>query len=274
MDRLVETLAVGIERGRGEHAQRPRQHGGHVGQDVAEHVARHQDIELLGRPHQLHRGVVDVEMVEPYVRVVGMHLVHHVAPELGHLEHVGLVHRGQAAVALGGEIERHARDAGDLVLVVDVGVVAPTATLVGVHAAWFAEVDAARQLPDDEDVETRDKLRAQRRSVRQGLEQHRRAQVRERLQTRAHAEQAFLRALIHGQSVPLGAAHGAEQHRVGIPRGGQGRRRQWRAVVVDRDAAEIGVFVAERHAERIEHAQHVGHDLCPDCRPPGRTRMR
>ena len=78
MHGLVERLApagLGIgraERGRGQHAERARQHGGLVGKHVAEQVVGDDDVELLGVAHQLHGAVVGEDVLELDVRRVGL----------------------------------------------------------------------------------------------------------------------------------------------------------------------------------------------------------
>ena len=102
---FVQALVVGVQRGRRQHADRAGQHRGGVGQDVAEHVAGDDDVELLRRAHQLHRGVVDVHVLELDVRVFLVHVGDDVAPELEGFQHVGLVDAGHALAALARGLE-------------------------------------------------------------------------------------------------------------------------------------------------------------------------
>jgi hypothetical protein len=85
-----------------------------VGQDVAEHVGRDHDVELLGCAHQLHGGIVDIHVGQLDVRIVERRQGDHVAPQLGAFEHVGLVHGAHAPLALHRDIEGDATDALDL----------------------------------------------------------------------------------------------------------------------------------------------------------------
>ncbi|KAG0945135.1 hypothetical protein G6F31_014497 [Rhizopus arrhizus] len=71
-----------------------------VRQDVAEEVARDDDVELARVAHQLHRGVVDVHVRQLDVGIFARHLNDDIAPELRGFQHVGLVHRGDLATAL------------------------------------------------------------------------------------------------------------------------------------------------------------------------------
>ena len=79
-----------------------------------------------------------------------------------------------------------------------------------------AEVDAAGELADDEQVGALDPLPPQRAGVDQGGLRLDRPQVRVQPEALAQAEQALLRARGVGiGGVPLRPADGAEQHRVG-----------------------------------------------------------
>src|SRR5205823_11128717 len=64
------SLRLGIDASRGRDAHAPDQLGGEVGEDVAEEVARDDDLELRGVAHQLHGGGVDIEMTRLDVRVL------------------------------------------------------------------------------------------------------------------------------------------------------------------------------------------------------------
>ena len=85
-----------------------------------------------------------------------------------------------------------------------------------------------------------------------------------RSRPRTQAEQPLLRALIHGQTIPLRAAHGTEQHGIGVAGLGQRLGRQRRPVAVDGDAAEVGAVEGERQIESFEHADGMRHDLGAD----------
>ena len=121
-------------------------------------------------------------------------------------------------------------------------------------AAAVAEVDAAGELADDEQVGAGDPLaraagwRDQRRA---GPD---RAQVRVEAQPLAQAEQALLGARRVGVGrVPLRAADGAEQDRVGGPAGLEHPAGERDAVGVDRGAAErlIGGCSIDEHGTAL-----------------------
>ena len=264
MHRLVHALPARVQGRRRQHAEGAGEHRRHVREDVAEHVAGHHHVELLRLAHQLHGGVVHVEVAELHVRIVGVDFGYHLAPKLRHFKHVGLVHGSKPAVALARQVEGDPGDAGDFALVVDVGVEATPPAVVHHDAARFAEVDAAGEFADDQDVQVRDQFLLQRRCVGERREQQRRAQVREQVEAGAQPQQALLRALLHRQVVPLRAAHRAEQNGVGGACRFQRLRRQRRAVLVDGAAAHVRVGEVEVEAERVEHAHRVRHDLGAD----------
>ena len=101
-----------------------------------------------------------------------------------------------------------------------------------------AEVDAAGQLADDEQVGAGDPLLAQRAGADQGRAGPDRAQVGVEAHPLAQAEQALLGARRVGVGgVPFRAADGAEQDRVGGPAGVEHLVGEGGAVLVDRAAA-------------------------------------
>ena len=90
MDWLVEARAR-ADGSRRHHANRAADDGCLVGEDVAEEVARDDDIELCRTDGQLHRAVVDVEVVELDIGVRLGELGHRAAPEARRREDIGLV---------------------------------------------------------------------------------------------------------------------------------------------------------------------------------------
>ena len=78
--RLVERLApaarVGrAERGRGQHAERARQHRRAIRQHVAEQIAGDDDVELLRLAHELHRAIIGVHERQLDIGVIGVRRV-------------------------------------------------------------------------------------------------------------------------------------------------------------------------------------------------------
>jgi hypothetical protein len=83
----------------------PCERRGEVAQDVSEHVLRHDDVELVGGEHQLHRRVVDEHVLEPDVLVVGRHLGHDAPPHARRLEDVRLVDGHNTVASIPCELE-------------------------------------------------------------------------------------------------------------------------------------------------------------------------
>src|SRR5207249_10647912 len=100
---------------------------------------------------------------------------------------------------LAGRLESDLGDADDLRRRVDLGVDATLAARRLLDALGLAEVDAAGQLADDQEVGAGDDLRLERGGVRQHGVQLRGAQVRVQAQMLAHAQQLVLRAYVYGQ---------------------------------------------------------------------------
>ena len=63
--------AITAQRGGRQEANRAGEHRGFVGEDVAEEVASHDDVKLARVAHELHRRVIDQQMGQRNVGVVG-----------------------------------------------------------------------------------------------------------------------------------------------------------------------------------------------------------
>ncbi len=82
VDRLEEAgRARGAETGRRQHPQRAGEHRRLVAEDVAEEVLGDDHVEVGGTGDELHRGVVDQQVVERDVGVLRRDPAHHLAPE-------------------------------------------------------------------------------------------------------------------------------------------------------------------------------------------------
>ena len=126
-----------------------------------------------------------------------------------------------------------ADDALDLGFAVDFGVdAAPAAVGHRLDPARLAEIDAARQLAHDHQVEPGDELALQARCVGERLEDHRRAQIGEQVHLLAQLEEAALGLQFERQLLPFRAADRAEQHGVAGERLLQGRFGQRGAVSI------------------------------------------
>ncbi len=95
-----------------------------------------------------------------------------------------------------------------------------------------------------------------------------RAQVGEQAQRLADGQQALFRAHLGVGVGPLGPADSAEQHGVGFAAGFERGGRQWLAMLVDGDAADV-VFgesevMAEARGDGLEHVHRGDGDLGAD----------
>ena len=200
---------------------------------------------------------------------VGVGLGHDLLPQDARLHHVVLLARQHLLAARAGEVEGDARDAVDLVGLVDLGVdgtllaVAELGDLLG-----LAEIDAARQLPDDEQVEPFDEFGLERGRSRQRGIADRGPQIGEELQILAQAQETGLGTLVIGHTVPFGAADGAEDDgvgRVGLLHRILGDRTP---VGVVRRAADQVVLCLEGDAaasvEPVDDAAHLRHHFLAD----------
>ena len=167
--------------------------------------------------------------------------------------------RAGALGAAAGRLEGGAGDPLDFGGVVLAGVVGGVAVAAGV-----AEVDAAGELADDQQVGAGDPLLAQRAGADQGRARPDRAQVGVEAHPLAQAEQALLGARRVGVGgVPFGTADGAEQDRVGGLAGLQHLVGEGDAVRVDRAAAHQALVELEL-AQRLEQLRVGGDDLGAD----------
>ena len=158
------------------------------------------------------------------------------APELRDFEDVGLVDGGDFLAALGGEFEGDAGDADDLGLGVAHGVDGFAGFLV--PPAGRAEVEAAEQLADEEDVGVFGDFGAEGRVFRERGVGDGGAQVGEAAEGLADLEQAGFGALVGREGVELVVADRAHQDGVGLERGFEGRGGERRAGGVDGDSAD------------------------------------
>ena len=138
------------------------------------------------------------------------------------------------------QLERHAGDALDLTLLVDIRVEAPATAVVHADAARFAKIDAAGEFADDQDVEVRDQFRLfSEDASANGANNSAGRRLANKSKPERMPKQTLFRALIHGQVVPLRAAHRTEQHGVrGACAAVKRIRRQRRAMLVDGVAAQ------------------------------------
>ncbi len=193
---------------------------GFVGEDVAEEVLCEDDVEVAGDVHDVHRHGVDELVLEGDVGVVLCDLGDGGAPELGDLEDVGLVDGGDLLAALAGEFEGYASYADDLFA----GVAHGVDGFVGVTIppAGLAEVEAAEQLADEEDVDVFGDFGAQGRAGGKGSVGDGGTQIGEASEGLADLQEAGFGTLVGAERVEFVVADGTEEDGVAVERGVEG----------------------------------------------------
>ena len=192
--------------------------------------------------------------------------MHHTAPQAAGVQNVGLVHTAELFAAFLGGLEADAANALDLVLRVGHGVDGLLfAVLEGVGLV-LAEVHAADQLPHNDEVNALcHDLRLQGAGRGQLGPDLGGAVVGVQAHTRAQAQQTLFRALLTGQTLPLGAAHGTQQDAVRSKALVQLMLGQRVAVLVNGFAAHGGIGIVEGVAvlfsHLIKHPDGLFHDL-------------
>ena len=167
-------------------------------------------------------------------------------PEDARFHDVALLGGRHLAPPLAGEVEGDAGDALDLVRRVDLRV--DGALLAGFERddlLRLAEIDAARELAHDDDVEPLDDLALERRGVGEGRVADRRPEIGEQAEILAQAQEPGLRALVVGHRVPFRSADGAEQD-------GVRRLRALHGCVGDGDAMRVIRGPADQVGLRLE----------------------
>ena len=114
-----------------------------------------------------------------------------------------------------------------------------------------AEVDPAGQLADDQEVDAREQLRAQRRRPGQGRVDGHRPEVGEQAEAAAQGEERLLGSDRRARVGPFRAADGPEQDRVGLAAGGQVLVADGDPVRVDGGAADEVLRPVDAEAERL-----------------------
>ena len=141
-----------------------------------------------------------------------------------------------------------------------------------VEAALLAEIHAAGELADHEEVGAVHQLLLERGFVDERLEGLHGAQVGVQAELLAHGQQALLRTHLGGRIVVIfGVADGAEKHRVGIQAGLVGHLREGVAETVDGAGAHVsemvGHLVSELAADGVNAFDRLADDFGADAVP-------
>ncbi len=207
--------------------------------------------------HGIDQGVLQRDLGE----FLGVDAGHDLAPQAAGLHDIGLVDRGHLAAPLASGLEGGAGDALDL----RHRIFAQVGGAVG-GAGLLAEIDAAGQFAEDDQIDAFDDLLLQRRTVRHHWRDLQRPQIGEQAHGLADRQQAFLGPAL--AAVPFGTADGAQQDRVGGDAGGAGRLWQGLARLVDGGAADqmfgeveaVAIEVADHRQDVARGARHLRSD--------------
>src|SRR5205807_5698720 len=142
-----------------------RDHRRLVTENVAEKVLGQHDVELPRVSDQLHGRTVDQLVTQRDVGIFATDLGHHLAPEPAGGEHVLLVDAADAAATAACELERDPGDPPDLLLGVDAGVDGASLRGSALAPLRTAEVQPARQLANDHEIDADDDLLADAREL-------------------------------------------------------------------------------------------------------------
>ena len=165
MNRLVHADLAANTRRR-QHADGTREHRRFVAENIAEHIGRHEDVELLRIANQLHGAVIDQDMfqLDAGVAFVFVDPRDDLAPQFGDLEHVGFIDRRDFLAPLERRLKRHVRDTFDLRRRVNFGINAPLGAVRKFgHALGLAEINSAGELAHDEKIRALDHFALERR---------------------------------------------------------------------------------------------------------------
>ena len=193
----------------------------------------------------------------------------HLVPQHAGLHHVALFHRGDLVAPLARQLEADPRDALDLVGVVDLGIDGALLAVAEIgDGLRLAEIDAAGQLAQDDDVEALDHLALEARGFGERRIADRRADVGEQAEILAQPQQPGLRPRVVGHVVPFRAADGAEDHGVGgmrLRHGLVGDGDLVGVVAAAADQAFLGLESGDaRLGEEAEQPFDLGHDFGAD----------
>ena len=269
--RLEEPEGAFGKRGRGKHAERPGDGASLVGEDVSEEIGTEHHVELARVAHQLHGGVVHVEVIELHVReLVLVNPNHRLAPQHRDGQHVGFVNGGDVVAAQAGCLEGLAGDAFDLGHGVDHGVVALHGRTFAVASLGLSEVGVSGELAHHQDVEAfAHDVGAQRAGCGQSPVHGGRAQVGVESEDATQRKQRTAFGLqLRSQLFPLGAAYRTEEDGLGGSAGGNGAFRQRMLKLVVSGSAHLGRGPIKAKpllgTYGFQHAYSFGHHFWSD----------
>ena len=156
----------------------------------------------------MHRTSVNEKMIESNIRIIGPDARNGLSPELRSLQHISFIHGCQFFAAAAGRLK------GDMSYAFYLGDGIPhrIKCLVSVIAkpAGFAEIEAAEQFADNEQIGSLKYFRAQRRRADESRNCRRRTEISKSTQRFSELQQADLRAMLRQQrTAPFADCHKA-----------------------------------------------------------------
>ena len=162
MNRFVKCMAFAgffvflAERRRRQHAERTREHSCNVGENVAKKIVGHNNIELLGRAHQLHAAGIGQHMFKRYILIVlVMDICNDFVPENTGFHDIVFFKRSHFVFAGARKVESNPCNAVDLVGVVNLGINCAFLPMVEFdNFLRLAEIDATRELAYNQNIKS------------------------------------------------------------------------------------------------------------------------
>ena len=186
-----------------------------------------------------HRARVDIHVVHADVSVIGRHAVHHIPPQSGRLEHVGLVDRHDVAASQPGGVEGDRAQSAQLRPGNNASCSTPShRRLKSRGARRSTGPRSARERPACRFARAR---RASGADVLETGPDAGRPQVRIEAEPLAKLQQGGLGATTRRKAVELRIPHRAEKNGIGLQTGGDGVVGQRRAAASKRGAANYAL---------------------------------
>ena len=172
---------------------------------------------MLGIPHQLHGAIIHIHMRELHIRVIGMQACHHLTPEPGRLQNIGLINGTNRFIAFAGHIKGDAGNALNFRLGINQCVESPTGAIFkSINATRLTKIDTTGQLPHHKQVQAFDHFTFERGSIHQSRENPGRAKVGIESHAGAEPQQGPFRSEGKVNALPLRSANSTQQYRIGV----------------------------------------------------------
>ena len=150
---LIET-EFGIIQGCGcQHADRTSHHTRLIRQNITKHILCQNHIKLCRILHKLHGTVVHQHMLQRYIRIRCSHLLHHLTPESGRIQYIGLIHASHLFPAFPGDVKPLDGYSADFIFVISQGVNRFAYTIL-FNCFTLSEIQSSRQFPHDHHVKS------------------------------------------------------------------------------------------------------------------------